>query len=121
MTQWVVKNLGPQVPLHFTAFHPDWKMRDIAATPASTLSRARNIAINNGVRYAYTGNVHDSSGSSTYCHHCQALLIERDWYKLGRWGLDDQGCCQQCHTPVAGRFDAKPGQWGPRRQPIAIA
>ncbi len=120
MTQWVVKNLGPQIPMHFTAFHPDWKMRDIAATPAGTLSRARNIAIHNGVRYAYTGNVHDSAGSSTYCHHCQAVLIERDWYTLGHWGLDDQGRCRQCLTPLAGRFNPQPGHWGSRRQPIAI-
>lgn len=121
MTRWVVKNLGADVPIHFTAFHPDWKMRDIAATPQSTLTRARTIAMTNGVRYAYTGNVHDSEGSSTYCHQCQALLIERDWYTLGTWGLDDKGCCKQCQTPLPGHFTAQPGNWGAKRQPVRIA
>ncbi|RLA51370.1 MAG: AmmeMemoRadiSam system radical SAM enzyme, partial [Gammaproteobacteria bacterium] len=84
MTRWVVQHLGPDVPMHFSAFHPDWKMRDIERTPASTLSRAREIARSNGVRYAYTGNVRDPEGSSTWCHNCGELLIERDWHRLGR-------------------------------------
>ena len=121
MTRWVVDNLGVDVPMHFTAFHPDWKMRDIPATPPATLSRARDIAIGNGVRYAYTGNVHDSDGGSTRCHHCGALLIERDWYELGHWGLDAQGCCKQCGTRCAGVFEARPGSWGAKRQPVRLA
>ena len=108
MTRWVVEHLGPDVPMHFTAFHPDWKMRDIERTPASTLSRARDIAQSNGVRYAYTGNVHDPAGSSTWCHHCGELLIERDWHRLGRWALDGQGSCAACGTAVAGYFCAEP-------------
>ena len=104
MTRWVVAELGPDVPMHFTAFHPDWKMRDIERTPQATLTRAREIALGNGVRYAYTGNVRDPSGSSTWCHHCGELLIERDWHQLGKWSIDAGGCCTACGTPVAGCF-----------------
>ncbi len=121
MTGWVVDNLGPDVPMHFTAFHPDWKMRDTGSTPASTLTRARQIAIDNGVRYAYTGNVHDASGSSTFCHHCGELLIERDWYRLGHWGLDANGCCAKCDTTLPGYFEAEPGGFGARRIPVRIS
>jgi pyruvate formate lyase activating enzyme len=121
MTQWVVENLGPDVPMHFTAFHPDWKMRDIPATPTSTLFRAREIAQRNGVRYAYTGNVHDEAGGSTYCHHCGAKLIGRDWYVITEWQLDAHGRCRACGTPCAGVFGAKPGVWGARRMPVRLA
>ncbi len=120
MTQWVVDKLGPDVPMHFTAFHPDWKMRDLPPTPAATLQRAREIALANGVRYAYTGNVHDKSGQSTYCHQCSELLIGRDWYRLSEWNLDADGCCLACATPCAGVFEAKPGRWGPRRLPVSL-
>jgi len=120
MTQWVVENLGPDVPMHFTAFHPDWKMRDTPSTPVSTLLMARDIAQKNGVRYAYVGNVHHKAAESTYCHQCGHLLIGRDWYTLSEWGLDEKGCCENCGTPCAGRFMDKPGQWGARRQPVMI-
>jgi len=121
MTAWIMENLGPDVPLHFSAFHPDWKMRDIPQTPAETLTRAREIAMQNGLRYVYTGNVHDTQGSSSYCHNCAELLIERDWYELGRWGLDEKGSCKKCGTQLPGVFEAQPGNWGSRRQPIFIA
>jgi pyruvate formate lyase activating enzyme len=121
MTAWVAEHLGPDVPMHFTAFHPDWKMLDIAPTPTSTLTRARQIAIDNGVRYAFTGNVHDSKGSSTWCHACGELLIERDWYQLGRWGLDENGCCHHCGQELAGFFDSLPGTFGARRIPVRIS
>jgi pyruvate formate lyase activating enzyme len=121
MTGWVVEHLGPDVPMHFTAFHPDWKMRDVPSTPASTLTRAREIALRNGVRYAYTGNVHDSRGGSTWCHACGALLIERDWYELGAWGLDAQGRCAACGAPCAGLFESRPGNWGSRRLPVRMS
>jgi len=121
MTGWVVERLGPDVPMHFTAFHPDWKMRDVPATPAATLARARQIALRNGVRYAYTGNVHDSRGGSTFCHVCGALLIERDWYELGAWGLDAEGRCASCGTACAGVFEARPGDWGSRRLPLDMS
>ncbi len=121
MTAWVVEALGPDVPMHFTAFHPDWKLREVPATPPASLARARAIARHNGVRHAYTGNVHDPQGGSTWCHQCGALLIERDWYRLGHWGLDAEGRCAACATPCPGVFEAKPGDWGSRRQPVTIA
>ena len=118
MTCWVVEELGPDVPLHFTAFHPDWKMLDIPPTPSSTLTRARQIAIKNGVRYAYTGNVHDQEGGSTYCHQCGQILIGRDWYRLSDWNLTEHGRCRFCGTPCAGVFEPQPGHWGARRMPV---
>ncbi len=120
MTAWVVERLGPDVPMHFTAFHPDWKMRDTPATPPQTLAKARQIARRNGVRHAYTGNVHDSDGGSTWCHHCGGLLIERDWYQLGQWRLDEMGCCLDCGTALPGRLEAAPGNFGARRIPVHL-
>lgn len=120
MTQWGVVNLGPDVPWHFTAFHPDWKMLDVPPTPAATLKRARKIAMANGVRYAYTGNVHDEKGESTYCHGCGSKLIGRDWYEITAWNLDGQGKCRQCGAACAGVLDAKPGTWGARRQQVRL-
>lgn len=121
MTSWVVEELGPDVPMHFTAFHPDFKMLDKPPTPAATLTRARRIALGNGVRYAYVGNVHDTGGSSTYCTGCGQRLIERDWYALGEWRLTDDGRCTRCGTALPGRFDGKPGHWGRRRLPVRLA
>ena len=121
MTQWVVENLGPDVPMHFTAFHPDWKMRDKPNTPPATLSRARQIALSNGVRHAYTGNVHDETGGSTYCHQCSDCLIQRDWFVLSRWKLDKAGCCMTCGTPCQGVFEPKAGTWGAHRLPIRLS
>lgn len=115
LCQWVMDHLGPDVPLHFTAFRPEWKMRDIPATPAHTLARARAIALEAGVHYAYTGNVHDPRGNSTFCHSCGELLIERDWHQMGRWNMSEQGSCPKCATPVAGVFEAQPGDWGAKR------
>ena len=121
MTQWVVEHLGPDVPMHFTAFHPDYKMMDIPHTPPATLSRARDIAVKNGVRYAYTGNVHDERGGSTYCHGCGQKVIGRDWYELTAWRLERDGRCQNCGTPCDGVFEGPPGSWGRRRQPVRLA
>ena len=118
MTQWVVEQLGPEVPMHFTAFHPDWKMTDKTHTPIATLLRARTIAINNGVRYAYVGNVHDKAAESTYCHGCGELLIGRDWYVLSDWNLSPAGACRFCGTPVAGLFESQPGDWGAKRRAV---
>lgn len=120
LTTWVVDELGPDVPLHFTAFHPDWKMLDKPRTPASTLTRAREIAQKNGVRYAYTGNVHDETGGSTSCHKCHATLIGRDWYELTTWNLTPEGACPQCGTTCAGVFEEQPGRWGAKRQPVVM-
>ena len=120
MTQWGMANLGPDVPWHFTAFHPDWKMQDRLPTPPETLARARRIAMKNGIRYAYTGNVHDKTGGSTYCHHCGKLLIGRDWYVLSEWNLTPQGDCMFCATRCAGVFEAQPGDWGAKRMPVRL-
>ncbi len=120
MTQWVVDRLGPAVPLHFTAFHPDWKMIDKPPTPPATLSMARRIATKNGLRYAYTGNVHDEPGGSTYCYQCGEQLIGRDWYELTKWNLTDAGWCPACGMACAGLFTGAPGRWGARRVPIRL-
>ena len=120
MTRWVAGQLGPDVPVHFTAFHPDFKMRDRPPTPPATLARARRIATDNGVRYACTGNVHDPAGQSTRYHHCGTLVIERDWYQLGAWQLTGDGRCATCDTPLPGVFDGPPGTRGPRRLPLRI-
>ncbi len=121
LSAWVVERLGPDVPLHFSAFHPDYKMLEHPPTPPATLSRAREIARGNGVRYAYTGNVHDPEGDTTYCHGCGDALVRRDWYELLDWRLDDQGRCPTCRTPCAGRFAGPPGRWGRRRLPVRLA
>ena len=117
LCEWVGKELGPDVPLHFTAFHPDYRLRDIPATPNETLSRARSLALACGLHHAYIGNVHDSRGESSWCPTCGNLLIERDWYRLGDWGLT-AGCCKRCGYRLPGRFEATPGLWGPRRLAI---
>jgi len=120
MTRWIVERLGPDVPMHFTAFHPDWKMLDRPHTPAATLTRARRIAIENGVRYAYTGNVHDMAGGTTVCHACGEALIERDWYTMHAWRLTADGRCQACGTACAGVFRGEPGTWGAQRRAVRI-
>ncbi len=124
MTRWIVDNLGPDVPLHFTAFHPDWKMLDKPRTPKETLTRARRIALDNGLLNVYTGNVRDPEGSSSYCPHCGDVLIGRVGYELGTWNIavdDGTAGCGTCGGTVAGVFEAKPGSWGSRRQPVHIA
>jgi pyruvate formate lyase activating enzyme len=120
MTRWIASHLGPDVPLHFSAFHPDWKMDDHPPTPPATLTRARDLAMRNGLRYVYTGNVHDRAGGSTWCHGCGALLIERDWYELGHWGLTPEGSCANCGTKIPGVFAAQPGTWGAKRMPVRL-
>lgn len=120
LTQWVVEKLGPDVPLHFSAFHPDWKMRDKPRTPLAPLLTARQIALKNGVQHAYVGNVHNQAADSTYCHHCGHLLIGRDWYQLAEWQLDSQGRCGFCATPCAGVFEASPGNWGAKCVPVVM-
>lgn len=109
MCQWLVDNLGANVPIHFSAFHPDWKMRDKPRTPLSTLLMAREIALKNGLHYAYIGNAHHKDADSTYCHACGALLIGRDWYELSEWNLDQNGACVNCGTVCAGHFATHAG------------
>ena len=120
MSRWIVEHLGPDVPVHFTAFHPDWKLRDRPPTPPATLVRAREIALAAGIRYAYTGNVHDPAGQSTRCHGCGAVLIGRNWYELGAWRFDADGCCAACGERCAGVFEGRPGRWGARRLPVRL-
>jgi pyruvate formate lyase activating enzyme len=120
MTKWIRKELGSDVPIHFTAFHPDYKMLDHPPTPPATLTRARNIAVKNGLQYVYTGNVHDEAGGSTYCHECGHKLIGRDWYVMTDWSLTEDGACTRCGTKVPGVFEALPGHWGARRKPVRI-
>ncbi len=120
LVTWIGEELGPDVPLHFSAFHPDFKMMDHPPTPPATLIRARKIGADSGLRYVYTGNVHDPRGQSTYCHECGGTLIERDEYRLGRWGLDEVGRCATCGTSPAGVFESAPGTWGPKRLPVRM-
>ena len=119
LTTWFARELGPDVPLHFTAFHPDFKLTDLHATPPATLQRARAIAKAAGLHHVYTGNVHDTAGQSTYCASCGAVVIERDWYRLGAWNLRD-GKCGACGAALAGRFAEQPGAWGARRLRVLV-
>jgi len=120
-TQWIFEHLGADVPLHFTAFHPDYKMRDVPPTPPATLTRARRIAIANGLRFVYTGNVHDPEGGTTYCPGCGAAIVVRDWYVLDHYELTDHGRCRFCGTAVPGVYDGPAGRWGARRLPVFLS
>jgi len=124
-TRWIAEHLGPDVPLHFTAFHPDYKMTDVAPTPPATLTRARAIALRNGLHHVYTGNVHDIEGGTTCCPACHAPLIERDWYELRSCRIDTHagasGTCPDCGTPISGRFGSSSRGFGRRRIPVRVA
>jgi AmmeMemoRadiSam system radical SAM enzyme/AmmeMemoRadiSam system protein B/AmmeMemoRadiSam system protein A len=119
MCDWILDNLGDQVPVHFTAFHPDYRMTDKPRTPHETLLRAHELASQQGIQYPYVGNVNDLQHQSTYCPACQQILIERDWYVLGQYQLKDN-CCGHCGHTIVGKFDKQPGNWGSRRQPVRI-
>ena len=121
LSRWVQKELGPEVPLHFTAFHPDWKMRDIPATPPATLTRARDIARAQGLHYVYTGNVHDADGGSTLCPGCHNAVVVRDWYNILNYRVDETGNCLECGSEIAGRFQKFTKPFGPRRVPVRLA
>lgn len=120
LSEWMVEHLGPQVPLHFSAFHPDFKLRDAPPTPVATLRRARAQALAAGLRHVYTGNVHDPRGETTLCTACDAPLIRRDWYELLEYRLSPEGRCPECGTPLAGRFTTRPGNFGRRRFGIEV-
>lgn len=120
MCQWLKKQLGPEVPLHFSAFHPDYKMSDVPPTPKITLVHAREIALKQGLHYVYTGNVHNIEGDTTFCPNCHSVLIERDWYDINQYRLSSDGHCPDCGAEIAGQFDKKAGTFGARRIPISI-
>ncbi|MFQ5416521.1 MAG: AmmeMemoRadiSam system radical SAM enzyme, partial [Myxococcota bacterium] len=120
-SRWVVDHLGHDVPWHFTAFHPDYRMRSLPPTPLAVLQRARAIAEGHGVHYVYTGNVHDERGGATRCQGCGEILIGRDGYALTRWNLTERGHCRACNTPCVGVFEGPPGDWGARRMPVRLA
>ena len=120
MTAWVASELGTHIPLHFSAFHPDYKMMKHPATPHDTLLKAKAIAKSNGLNYSYIGNVHDPSNASTYCSGCGALLIGRDSYQISDWNLDQQAACITCGLKLPGKFDTNPGSWGNKYQRIQI-
>jgi pyruvate formate lyase activating enzyme len=120
MAQWVVEHLGPDVPMHFSAFHPDWKMLDVPATAPASLTRARQLALAAGVHFAYTGNVHDAAGDTTFCPNCHRAVIERDWYEILSYDLDAKGACSHCGHHLPGVFASAPGAWGRRRLPVRL-
>jgi len=120
LSHWVLNELGAETPLHFTAFHPDFKLTDRASTPPATLTRAREIALETGLVHVYTGNVHDIEGGTTRCRNCRAALIRRDWYRIVEYRLSDDGKCPDCDHPLAGRFSAYRGDFGPRRIPVHL-
>ena len=120
MSKWIARELGPDVPLHFTAFHPDYKMTDLPHTPAATLTRSREIALREGLRYVYTGNVHDRTGGTTFCPGCAKPVVVRDWHEILRYELTPAGACGHCGAQLPGRFDHFDRQWGRRRVPIRV-
>ena len=121
LSEWIVEAVGPDVPLHFSAFKPDFRMKDRPATPPETLFRARRLARAAGVRHVYVGNIHAPSRASTWCHACGGSLIKRDWYDILEWRLGPDGACPDCSTPLPGVFEEKPGTWGRKRQSVRLA
>ena len=125
LATWVARELGPDVPLHFSAFHPDWKMTDLPPTPPATLIQARRIALDAGLHHVFTGNVHDPEGGTTFCPNCHAALIVRDWYEIRRHDLNPEGRCPHCSTAIAGRFGKVLGRdgkaFGPKRIPVRLS
>jgi pyruvate formate lyase activating enzyme len=120
-SEWIGKELGTDIPLHFTAFHPDWRMTDRPPTPPATLSRARRLASEVGLSNVYTGNVHDRDGGTTHCPRCQQAVIVRDWYQILAYHLDNDGCCTYCGAPIAGRFGEFKRPFGARRIPVSLS
>ncbi|HET6438260.1 MAG TPA: AmmeMemoRadiSam system radical SAM enzyme [Anaeromyxobacter sp.] len=117
LSRWLVDHMGPDVPLHLTAFHPDFRMRDVPPTPPATLRRARELALSEGLHHVYTGNVHDPAGQTTYCPSCGEAVIERDWHAVRRVRLRGSACAG-CGTRIAGRFEGEavgPGDGRRRR------
>ena len=119
MLVWIMSHLGPDIPIHFTAFHPDFRLTHRPNTPADTLKNARKLAQSIGLNYVYTGNIVDEEGGTTYCPSCQSALIVRDWHEIKRYDLKDNAC-PHCKTKIAGHFPEQAGQWGRKRVPISF-
>ncbi|MFG1929119.1 AmmeMemoRadiSam system radical SAM enzyme [Mycobacterium sp. NPDC048908] len=117
---WVRDHLGPEVPVHFTAFHPDYRMRNTPPTPPEALSRARRIGLGEGLQFVYTGTVHDRAGGTTVCPGCGSPAVVRDWYAMRHYGLTDSGRCRRCDTQLPGVYDGPVGSWGARRLPVVV-
>ena len=120
LSEWMVGHLGAHVPLHFSAFHPDFRMLDVAPTPAATLRRARAQALAAGLKHVYVGNVHDAEGDTTFCARCGAALIRRDWYEVLEYRLGPDGRCPVCRTALPGRFATRAGSFGRRRVQVCV-
>jgi len=120
LATWVLNHMGADVPLHFSAFHPAYKLQSLPRTPGETLTRARDMARSIGLRHVYTGNVHDIDGDTTRCSACDHPLIVRDWFELKAYNLGLKGECEACGTALAGHFEARPGTWGRRRRPVVL-
>jgi pyruvate formate lyase activating enzyme len=121
LSRWIHQHLGPDVPVHFTAFHPDYKLTDVPPTPKATLRRARALALSEGLRFVYTGNVHDAEGDATTCPECETKLVERDWYEILEYRLTPDGCCPRCKYRLPGRFAEQAEHFGSRRMPVRLA
>jgi pyruvate formate lyase activating enzyme len=119
LSEWILTHLGPDVPLHFTAFHPDFKLQDKPRTPATTLDRARQIALDAGLHYVYEGNIY-SEGANTYCPGCKKLLVRRSWHEI----LENyiaEGACPDCRFEIAGVWtNDEKRKPGPARSASAI-
>ncbi|MDE3179377.1 MAG: AmmeMemoRadiSam system radical SAM enzyme [Acidobacteriota bacterium] len=100
---WVLENLGDDVPLHFTAFHPDFKLRDRPGTPPETLHRARRIAMESGLKFVYEGNIY-SDGGNTVCPGCKRTVLKRWWHKVSDRRISEEGSCEFCGERIAGYF-----------------
>jgi pyruvate formate lyase activating enzyme len=120
LVDWVATELGPDIPLHFSAFHPDHKMMDVPRTPASTLLKARQTALDSGLHFVYTGNIADSTSSTTYCPQCNQSLVERSQYEITTYRLTPDGNCFTCATPIPGRWPVHPGTFGNHRAPVRV-
>ena len=120
MVNWIINELGPETPIHFSAFHPDYKMTDKPSTPLSTLVKARDIARENGMHHVYTGNVSYTPGDTTFCAQCGSTLIEREWYEIASYRLTESANCKNCEAQLVGIFDSVAGHWGAKRKPIRL-
>jgi len=110
LSAWIATELGPEVPLHLSAFHPDFKLRQLPRTSLQSLRVARRWAQEEGLLYVYTGNLYNPEGDRTSCPSCKTTLIQRDRYRLLEWGLDNGGCCRRCGYRLDGHFGEGPGE-----------